>query len=63
MLVDGVLILYTSEPNCAQMRAWAAQARKAGVEVFLKPLAQLEVKKKPAISPAIQGSLSTLHPN
>ena len=63
MLVDGVLILYTSSPTSRQMLTLVAQMKAEGREVFLKPLSQLESKKKPLITPALHASLSALHPN
>ncbi|GAB3334216.1 hypothetical protein GCM10027511_42970 [Hymenobacter humi] len=63
MLVDGVLILYTSDPTSGPMRTLVAQMQAQGREVFLKPLTQLEVKKKAHVTPALQGSLARLSPN
>lgn len=60
MIVDGVLILYTNNPDCAQMQVWA---KLLGTEVFLKPLAQLERKPKVAISPDLATTLSWIQPN
>lgn len=60
MIVDGVLILYTSNPNCAQMRAWA---ERLGIEVFFKPLAQLKLKRKVAISLELAKTLPQVQPN
>jgi hypothetical protein len=63
MIVDGILILYTSTPTSQQMLALVQQMKAAGREVFLKPISQLELKKKPVVTPALQASLSALHPN
>jgi hypothetical protein len=63
MIVDGVLILYTSSPNCPQMRAWAARLEAAGQPVFLAPLSKLPQKKKVAITPALIQTLPLVQPN
>ena len=63
MLVDGVLILYTSTPASALLLSRVAQLKAAGVEVFLMPITKLEQKKKPRITPGLRASLSALQPN
>ena len=60
MIVDGVLILYTSNPKWAQM---LVLSRLLGREVFLRPLSQLERKRKVAISPEVAKILPLVHPN
>ena len=63
MLVDNVLVLYTSNPTSRQMLTLVAHMKEAGREVFLRPISQLELKKKPAVTPALQASLGALQPN
>ncbi|MFC7669325.1 hypothetical protein ACFQT0_19655 [Hymenobacter humi] len=46
MLVDGVLILYTSDPTSGPMRTLVAQMQAQGREVFLKPLTQARGQKE-----------------
>jgi hypothetical protein len=60
MIVDGVLILYTSNPHWEQM---LVLSQLLGCEVFLKPLTQLEKKKKVAISPDVVKILGLVQPN
>jgi hypothetical protein len=60
MIVDGVLILYTNNPKWSQM---LVLSRLLGCEVYLKPITQLEQKKKIAISPAVVKIMGLVHPN
>jgi hypothetical protein len=60
MIVDGVLILYTSNPKWSQM---LVLSRLLGREVYLKPLTQLERKPKVAIAPEVAEILLLVHPN
>lgn len=60
MIVDGVLILYTSNPKWTQM---CVLSRLLGRDVVLRPLSELDRKKKVAISPAVAKILPLVHPN
>jgi hypothetical protein len=60
MIVDGVLILYTNNPKWSQM---LVLSRLLGREVYLKPITQLEQKKKITISPAVVKIMGLVHPN
>lgn len=60
MIVDGVLILYTNNPKWQQMQVLSQLLNR---DVFLKPITQLEQKKKVAISPAVAKILPLVHPN
>jgi hypothetical protein len=60
MIIDGVLILYTSNPHWEQM---VHLSQLLGREVFLKPLVQLEKKKKVVISPDVVKILGLVQPN
>lgn len=60
MIVDGVLILYTSNPSWKHMQVLS---QLLGREVYLKPLTQLEQKKKAAVSPDVVKILPLVQPN
>ncbi|TPG72009.1 hypothetical protein [Hymenobacter nivis] len=63
MIVDGVIILHTSQPNSPEMLAYMQRLQACGLQVFLRPLSALQQKKKPVIAPAIHRTLATLQPN
>ena len=63
MIVENILILYTSNPDCPQLRTTVQLIEASGRQVYLRPLSQLRQQKKAVITPAIHSSLSTLHPN
>lgn len=60
MIVDGVLILYTSNPKWSQMLVLSRLLKR---EIFLRPISQLERKPKVAISPEVAKILPLVHPN
>jgi hypothetical protein len=62
MIIDGILILYTSDPTCPQMRTCVQALEAAGREVFLKPLTHLQKKQRPAVTPALK-TLGAIQPN
>lgn len=63
MIVDGVLILHTAQPNSPEILAYVQRLTASGLQVFLQPLSALKQKKKPAIVPVLLQSLATLQPN
>lgn len=60
MIVDGVLILYTSNPSWTQIQVLS---QLLGREVFLKPLHQLEQRPKVMIPLSVAKILPLVHPN
>lgn len=60
MIIDGVLILYTNRPKWSQM---LVLSRLLGREVYLRPLSQLEQKKKASISPDLMNILPLVQSN
>lgn len=63
MLAESTIVLYTSSPSSRQMLTLVSQLKEKGHEVFLRPLSQLEVKKKAIVAPSLQSSLASVHPN
>lgn len=60
MIVEGVLILFISNPKWSQM---CALSQLLGREVFLKPITQLKSKPKVTISSEVVKTLPLIHPN
>ena len=63
MLVIAVLTLYTSNPASSEMRALVDRLKATGRLVFLKPLAEMPLKKKPSppqVAHVLQGALAEL---